>query len=113
MGASQVRSWSHWCVLGAILWACIAKSDRKLLEFDFCNTPTKGLAWDPIWHLQDSQDQIMAVAFSYKPLKTCEVFPHRSEAVGAIANCYSYVDMLSAIADQPQCKWILNRKPET
>ena len=26
VGASQVRSWSHWCVIGAILWAFIAKS---------------------------------------------------------------------------------------
>ena len=26
VGFSQVRSWSHWFVLGAILWAFIAKS---------------------------------------------------------------------------------------
>ena len=26
VGAFQVRFWSHWCVIGAILWAFIAKS---------------------------------------------------------------------------------------
>ena len=28
VGAFQVRSWSHWFVLGAILWAFIAKIDK-------------------------------------------------------------------------------------
>ena len=28
VGASQGRSWSHWVVLGAILWAFVAKVDQ-------------------------------------------------------------------------------------
>ena len=28
VGASQVRFWSRWCGLGAILWAFIAKTDK-------------------------------------------------------------------------------------
>ena len=46
VGASQRRSWSHCVVLGAILWAFIAKKIQGLLKIDFSNTPTKGLAWD-------------------------------------------------------------------
>ena len=34
-GASQGRSWNHWVVLGAIVWAFIAKNGQGLLEIDF------------------------------------------------------------------------------
>ena len=45
MEAFQGRSWSYWVVLGAILWAFIAKNWHGLLKIDLCDTPTKGLVW--------------------------------------------------------------------
>ena len=35
VGVSQVRSWSRWCGLGAILWALIVKNGQGLLKIDF------------------------------------------------------------------------------
>ena len=43
---SQVRSWSHWCGLGAFLWAFIAKSYPNLQKLTF-DRGLKGLAWTP------------------------------------------------------------------
>ena len=45
MGAFQVRSWSHWFVLPAIVWAFIVKKNDKVSEKLTLRYPTKGLAW--------------------------------------------------------------------
>jgi hypothetical protein len=44
VGLSQVRSWSHWFVLRAILWAFIAKSRQNLPKLT-SDGGSKGLSW--------------------------------------------------------------------
>jgi len=39
----------------------------------------RGVACKRKWHIQDSQDQILALAFRYKSLKPFKMFPFRSE----------------------------------
>ena len=42
--------------------------------------PNKYPAVERMWHLQDSQGQIMALAFTQTPLKPFKLFPLRSDA---------------------------------
>jgi len=37
---------------------------------------------NPVWHIQDSQGQIMALDVRQKPVKRFELFPFSSEALG-------------------------------
>ena len=59
------RSWSPWIVLGAILWALIAKMTESS-RFDFLprfEQPCVAPAVERIRRIEDSQGKIMAVAF--------------------------------------------------